>query len=89
VRSVSASEAKDKLSTLTESVESTHNTVVITRHGKPAAVLISPEDLGSLHETLAWLADPGHAIEMAEASDDIIDGRMLSLEEARAQLAQR
>jgi prevent-host-death family protein len=89
MQSMSVSEAKDKLSTLVESVESTHDAVVITRHGKPAAVLISPDDLDSLQETLAWLSDPHHAAEMAEAEGDIAEGRMLSLKEVRAQLAKR
>lgn len=86
---MSVSEAKDKLSTLIESVESTHDAVVITRHGKPAAILMSPEDFDSLQETLAWLSDPNHAAEIAEAERDIAEGRMLSLEEVRAQLAKR
>jgi prevent-host-death family protein len=89
MQTLSVSEAKDKLSTLVESFESTHDAVVITRHGKPAAVLISPDDLDSLQETLAWLSDPNHAAEMAETEDDIASGRMLSLEEVRAQLAKR
>ncbi|MFJ8896804.1 type II toxin-antitoxin system Phd/YefM family antitoxin [Leifsonia sp. NPDC102414] len=89
MQTMSLSEAKDKLSTLVEGVESTHDAVVITRHGKPAAVLISPEDLDSLQETLAWLSDPAHAAEMAEAEEDAASGRMLSLDEVRAQLAQR
>jgi prevent-host-death family protein len=89
MQTVSVSEAKDKLSTLIESVESTHDAVVITRHGKPAAVLISPDDLDSLHETLVWLSDPNHAAEMAEAEEDLATGRTLSLEEVRAQLANR
>lgn len=89
MQTISVSEAKDKLSTLVESVEATHDSIVITRHGKPAAVLISPDDLDSLQETLAWLSDPDHASEMAEADDDIVNGRMLSLEEVRAQLAKR
>lgn len=89
MQSMSVSEAKDKLSSLVESVESTHDTILITRHGKPAAVLISPDDLDSLQETLAWLSDPDHAAEVAEAEADIAAGRMLSLEEVRAQLAKR
>lgn len=89
MQTVSVSEAKDKLSSLVESVESTHDAVVITRHGKPAAVLISPEDLDSLQDTLAWLSNPNHAAEIAEAEDDIAHGRMLSREEVRAQLAKR
>lgn len=83
------SEAKDKLSTLVESVESTHEAVVITRHGRPAAVLISPDDLDSLQETLAWLSDPHHAAELAEAEREARAGTMLTLDEVRAQLGRR
>ncbi len=86
---MSVTEAKDRLSALVDSVESTHDAIVITRHGKPAAVLISPDDLDSLQETLAWLSDPEHAAEMAEAETDVAEGRMRSLEEVRAQLAAR
>jgi antitoxin YefM len=89
MKSMAVSEAKDNLSALVESVESTHDAVVITRHGKPAAVLISPDDLDALQETLAWRSDPNHAAEMAEAEDDVAKGHMLSLEEVRAQLAKR
>ena len=89
MQSMSVSEAKDSLSALVEKVETTHEAVVITRHGKPAAVLISPDDLDALQQTLAWLSDPSHAAELAEAEDDVVNGRMLSLEEVRAQLAKR
>ncbi|GAB2826036.1 type II toxin-antitoxin system Phd/YefM family antitoxin [Alpinimonas psychrophila] len=89
MQTMSVSEAKDKLSMLVESVESTHDAVIITRHGKPAAVLISTEDLDSLQETLAWLSDPTHAAEMAEAEAEVSSGRMLTLDEVRAQLTKR
>lgn len=56
---MSVSEAKDRLSQLVEAVESTHETVTITRHGKPAAVLVSTTDLESLEETVYWQAQPG------------------------------
>ncbi len=84
---VSVSEAKDKLSTLVEGVESTHSAIVITRHGRPAAVLLSPDDLESLTETVDWLSDPGHRAEISEAEADIKAGRTLSLAEVREQLA--
>jgi prevent-host-death family protein len=84
---ISVSEAKDKLSFLVESVEATHDAVVITRHGKPAAVLIFPDDLELLTETLRWLTDPHHHAEVVEAKADIAAGRTLSLAEVRAQLA--
>lgn len=50
-----------------EAVSSTHQPVTITRHVRPAATLIATEDLEILTETLAWLADPEHAAELAEA----------------------
>nr|ABC40716.1 antitoxin protein [Leifsonia xyli subsp. cynodontis] len=87
MQTMSVSEAKDKLSNLVEGVEATHDAVVISREA--GRVLISPEDLDSLQEMLAWLSDPAHAAEMAEAEEDVAAGRMLSLDEVRAQLANR
>lgn len=41
-----------KLSALVESVNVTDEEVVITKNGKPAAVLVSPEEFESWRETL-------------------------------------
>lgn len=49
---------KAHLSAYVDSVWTTHERVVITRNGEPAAVLISPDDLASLEETIAVLSDP-------------------------------
>jgi antitoxin YefM len=50
-------EVRDRLSPLVASVQATHERVVITKNGKPAAVLIAVDDLESLEETLDVLAD--------------------------------
>ncbi|MBN9158068.1 MULTISPECIES: type II toxin-antitoxin system Phd/YefM family antitoxin [unclassified Microbacterium] len=89
MRTISVSEAKDKLSQLVESIDNTHDAVTITRHGRPSVVMISFDDLASLQETLLLLSDPHHATEVAEADDDIAEGRTLSLAEVRAQLGRR
>jgi prevent-host-death family protein len=47
-----------RLSAFVDSVDGTHERIVITRNGEPAAVLISPEDLKSLEESIALLSDP-------------------------------
>ena len=47
-----------RLSAFVDSVAGTHERIVITRNGEPAAVLISPEDLKSLEESIALLSDP-------------------------------
>jgi antitoxin YefM len=52
-----------------ERVEREHGRVVITKHGRPAAVVMSIEDLEGLEETLAILSDPKlrRRIDKAEA----------------------
>jgi prevent-host-death family protein len=82
-------EAKNALSAVVDEVGRTHQPVLITRHGRPAATLIATEDLDTLMETLAWLSDPDHAAEMAESQDDIDQNRTLTLDEVRAELASR
>jgi prevent-host-death family protein len=57
--SLPLSTVKAHLSELIEQVSAQHDRIVVTRNGRPAAVLVSPEDLESLEETLAVLSDPG------------------------------
>ena len=51
------STVKARLSELVNRVESEDDRIVVTRNGRPAAVLISADDLESLEETLAVLSD--------------------------------
>lgn len=37
----------------------THERITLTKHGRPAAVLISVDDLESIEEALYWLSQPG------------------------------
>lgn len=57
MKTLSLSEVKMKLSELVESVRSTDEEVVITRNGRPAAVLVSPDEFDSWKETLAVKSD--------------------------------
>lgn len=57
MKTLSLSEAKMKLSEIVDSVHSTDEEIVITRNGRPAAVLISPDEFESWKETLAIRAD--------------------------------
>jgi antitoxin YefM len=59
VRTVPLGVAKAKLSRLLDTVETSEESVTITRHGKPAAVLVSPDEFDSWQETLAIRGDPG------------------------------
>ena len=54
MKTLSLSEAKMKLSALVDKVYSTDEEVVITKNGRPSAVLISPDEFESWKETI-WI----------------------------------
>lgn len=57
MKTLSLSEAKMKLSALVEALQTNDEEVVITKNGKPAAVLVSPDEFASLRETQHVLFD--------------------------------
>jgi prevent-host-death family protein len=77
-------DVKNRLSEVVDRLEREHGRVVITRHGHPAAVVISVDDLESLEETLdimdsaALLAD----IRESLAQLSTADGAVLTKEDA-------
>ena len=51
-------EIKAHLSEIVDRVEREHERVVLTRNGRPAAVIMSAADLEALEDTLDLLSDP-------------------------------
>lgn len=80
----SLADVKAHLSEIVDLVESQHERVVITRKGRPAAVILSPEDLTSLEESLELLSTPGVLDEIEAAEADITAGKYLTAAELRA-----
>lgn len=74
MKTVPLSEAKDKLSSLVDEVDTTHEIIQITRHGRVAAVIMSADDLESLNETLRALRTPGLVDELRQADLDYAAG---------------
>jgi len=66
------SEVKTHLSEVADRVEREHDRILVTRNGRPSFVLVSPDDLASLEETLDILQE---------------DERMESLRTSRRQAA--
>ena len=57
MKTLSLSEAKMKLSGLVEEVSSTDEEVVITKNGRPAAVMVSPAEFEGWKETISIRSD--------------------------------
>lgn len=67
-------DVRDHLSEVVDRVETQHERVTITRNGRAAAVLISPEDLAELEETLSVLSDPDALADIREADQAYANG---------------
>ncbi len=84
------SSVKAHLSELVDRVEDQHDRVVLTRNGKPAAVLISHDDLESLEETLSILSDPATMAQIHESEKALADSApATTLAELRSGLEHR
>ncbi len=81
------SHVKAHLSEIADRVEGQHDRVVVTRKGRPAAVLLSPDDLESLEETLAVLSDPELMRQIRESEEELARGEKgIPLEQLQAEL---
>jgi len=82
-------EIKKRLSEIVDGVESRHDRVVLTRNGRPAAVILSPDDLESLEETLEILSNPAAIREIRKAENEVDAGKVLTADELRAKYLAR
>jgi prevent-host-death family protein len=71
MKTLSLSEAKMKLSSLVDAVQSTDEEVLITKNGAPAAVLVSPDEFDSLKETVAVRSDAALMRDIKEGLKDL------------------
>lgn len=77
------STVKARLSELVDRVESEDDRIVVTRNGRPAAVLVSPDDLESLEETLAVLSDRELMRRVREGERAAERGEVVELDEVK------
>jgi prevent-host-death family protein len=82
-------DAKARLSAVLDEVRDTHDRVVITRNGRPEAVIMSVSDLEALEETLDLLSTPGALEEIRAAEAEIARGQAIGAEELRRLMEQR
>lgn len=67
-------EVKNRLSEVVDRLEREHGRVIITKHGRPAAVVLTVEDLEDLEETLSVMSDPKLMRRVRQAQSEIDTG---------------
>lgn len=75
---------KAHFSEVADRVEKQQERIVVTRNGRPALVLISPDDLESLEETLAILSDKRLMTKVRKGLKEADAGQGIPIERAVA-----
>lgn len=77
-------DVKNHLSEVVDRIQREHGRIVITRHGRPAAVVLSIDDLESLEETLDVMASTQLMSDIRTALNDLgtVGTTVLSKDEA-------
>ena len=81
---LSLADVKNRLSEVVDGIEREHGRVVITKHGRPAAVLLNADDLESLEETLSVMSRPDLLADVREALTEERTGTTERLTKAEA-----
>ncbi|HVF73911.1 MAG TPA: type II toxin-antitoxin system Phd/YefM family antitoxin [Acidimicrobiales bacterium] len=75
----SLTETRDNLSEILDEVCATGREFVITRHGRPVAVILAHDEHESMIETLNILSDRATMDALTEAESDASDGGIVEL----------
>jgi antitoxin YefM len=70
-------------------VHDQHERVTVTVHGRPSAILIAPEDLEALEETLAIMRDAATMNRLAESDAELARGEYVAAEELAETMRRR
>jgi prevent-host-death family protein len=79
-------QARAQLSELLDDVETRHEHVVVTRNGRPIAVVLSTEEWEAIEETLDILQDEETLEALGESEADVKAGRVTPLSDVRRTL---
>ena len=82
-------EVKARFPEMVDRVRRTHGRITVTRSGEPVAVLISPEELASLEDTLELLSDPEAMAQLRESRAALAAGDVVTGDDLRAKYLKR
>jgi len=80
-KTVSMEQAQRRLKSVIEEVKASRTPYVLTRFGKPQALIVSIEEYEAMQEELALLSNPEHIARIAEARAAYKAGEGIDLED--------
>lgn len=83
---ISLTELRPKLPEILDELKKSFDRCIITRRGRPEAVVLSEEDYESLLETLDILSDRKLLKEIKKAQDELQAGKGISWNKAKTKL---
>lgn len=89
MRTESLTDVAANLPAFVDEVAATHERVTIIRAGRPVAVLVSPEDLDGLLETLDVLSTPGELEAIRAGEAEVAAGQTVTMDDLCFDLAAR
>ncbi len=85
----SLADAKSHLSAIVASAELTHERTIITKNGRPAAIIIGIDDFEGMEMTMEILRDQLAMAEIREGEAAVARGECATLEDVMADLEAR
>ena len=89
MKTLPLTQARKDLPKIVDEVSGGHEHVVITKRGRPEAIVMSIDEFESWQETLEIMADRKAMAAIARAERDIKAGRVRSWEEIKARKGRR
>jgi antitoxin YefM len=88
-KTVPVRELQARLADLLDDVARYREHVIITRHGRPTAVLVPVDDYAALEETADILSDDETLDAIRRGLDDVATGDVVTVEQVREDIARR
>ena len=86
MRDVPITEARHELASMSDKLSETHETVTVTRRGKPVLAILPWEEYEALVETLDIMADEDLTAALRQGVKEMKQGKLIPWERAKRKL---
>lgn len=85
-KTLPVTEVREKLTNLVDEVNDKFEQIVITKNGRPRALLMAVDEFDSWQETIEILSDKKLMRDIAQAEKEYKEGKTVTLEELKKEL---